>query len=149
MKEIEVKLSLLDNFKGLEIPAYETQGSAGFDLKAACKDDLIITSGEIKLIPTGIKFEIPKGFELQIRPRSGLALNDGLGILNSPGTIDSDYRGEVKIILINLSKRDFTVKRGMRIAQGIISPIYRAKFKVVDNLSESERGSGGFGHTGT
>ncbi|MCD6578655.1 dUTP diphosphatase [bacterium] len=146
---MEVKISLLENFDGLDLPDYETAGSAGFDLKAACSDIITIPAGKVSLIPTGIKFQIPNGFELQIRPRSGLALKKNIGILNSPGTIDSDYRGEVKIILINLSNETFIVNRGMRIAQAIISPVYRAKLNVVENLSQSERGSGGFGHTGT
>ncbi len=149
MKEIEVKVALLDHFHGLELPSYETDGSVGFDLKAACEKEMVILAGKVLLIPTGMRIEIPIGYELQIRPRSGLALKNGLGILNSPGTIDADYRGEIKIILINLSNDNFIVKRGMRIAQGVISPVYRAKFTVVDKLSVSKRGSGGFGHTGT
>ena len=127
---------------------YQTAGSAGIDLMAAIKDDVIIKSGEIKLIPTGIAIALEDGFEAQIRPRSGLALKNGITILNSPGTIDSDYRGEISVILINHSKNDFTVIKGMRIAQMVIAPFAYANIEIVSDLDNTIRGEGGFGSTG-
>jgi len=131
-----------------EKPHYQTAGSAGFDLYATISDDIIIKSGEIKLIPTGIAIELELGYEGQIRPRSGLALKHGITVLNSPGTIDSDYRGEIGVILINHSKDDFVVKNKMRIAQMIIAPYTQAKIEITTNLKASDRGEGGFGSTG-
>ncbi len=129
------------------IPEYKTSGASGFDLKAAIEKPINIKPGDWALIPTGVKFEIPKGFEIQIRPRSGLA-NKGIFILNSPGTIDSDYRGEVKVILANFSKKIFTVKPKDRIAQGVLCKIMYAEFVKEENLPPTERGEGGFGSTG-
>ncbi len=128
------------------IPAYQTKEAAGFDLHSI--DEVVIKKGERKLISTGLAFEIEKGFEIQIRPRSGLAYKHGISVLNSPGTIDSDYRGEIKVLLINLGEEDFKIKRGDRIAQAIIAPVVQAKIIEVDELSDTKRGAGGFGSTG-
>ncbi|MCE3046765.1 dUTP diphosphatase [Helicobacter kayseriensis] len=128
------------------IPRYQTQGSAGFDLHSI--EDICLGAGERILVKTGLAFEIPDGFEMQIRPRSGLALKLGISVLNSPGTIDSDYRGEVGIILINHSKDDFKISCGERIAQGVITQIFQADFLLSDDLSSTERGEGGFGSSG-
>ncbi len=131
------------------IPIYATEEAAGADLKAHIQEDMIIPSGESALIPTGIRLEIPCGFEVQLRPRSGLALRHGITLLNSPATIDSDYRGEIKIILINHGKMPFTVTPKMRIAQMVFSPVIQAEFVVKQELATTIRGEGGFGHTGT
>ncbi len=130
------------------LPRYMTPKAAGMDICAAIEKDLVLEKGVVALIPTGFAVAIPEGFEIQIRPRSGLAVNHGIGIINSPGTIDADYRGEVKIGLINLGGKKYTVKRGDRIAQMVIKRVYQAKLKVVEQLDETGRNSGGFGHTG-
>ena len=130
------------------IPEYKTEGSAGMDIASASLKDIIIHPGETKLIPSNFILEIPKGYEGQVRPRSGLALEHNVTVLNSPGTIDSDYRGEVKVLLINHGKKDFTVKYGDRIAQLIISNCEQAELIISKNLSDTERGSGGYGSTG-
>ncbi len=148
MTQIEVKVELLPNFGDLSLPEYRTEHSAGIDLSAAISENIIIKSGSSALIPTGMKMEIPEGYELQIRPRSGLALKSGITVLNTPGTIDPDYRGEIAIILINHSSRDFTVEKGMRIAQGVFGKIEKARFTVVEHVGGTARGEGGFGHTG-
>lgn len=132
--------------KDAVIPQYATPGAAGFDLVAA--EDVFLRGGETKLVPTGLSFEIPEGYEMQIRPRSGLSLKTGLRIANAPGTIDSDYRGEVKIIVENTSNTYHHIEKGDRIAQGVIAPVMRAVFEEADDLSETDRGSGGFGSTG-
>lgn len=134
--------------KDIPLPRYMTQNSAGMDVYAAIEDIEILNPGDFILIPTGFAILIPHGFEAQIRPRSGLAVKHGLGIINSPGTIDSDYRGEVKIALINMGKTPYTVKRGDRIAQMIINRVYHAKLKIVEKLPQTGRDAGGFGHTG-
>jgi dUTP pyrophosphatase len=118
------------------------------DIRAAVNENLVVKAGEIILVPTNLSVEIPAGYEIQVRPRSGLAIKNGIGILNSPGTIDSDYRGEVKIILMNFSKEDFTISRGDRIAQIVLSKVYLAEFEESNNLEDSSRGEGGFGHSG-
>ena len=143
-----LKIKKLENFRELTLPKYETAGSAGMDLTASIDEDIIVKSGEIKLIKTGIAIALEKGFEAQIRPRSGLALKNGITVLNTPGTIDSDYRGEICVILINHSKLDFIVSRGMRIAQMIIAKYEQAEIIAVENLDETVRGSSGFGSTG-
>ncbi len=125
-----------------------TEGSSGLDLLAALPDSLEIHPGKRALLPTGIQIALPEGFEAQVRPRSGLAVREGIGILNAPGTIDSDYRGEIQVILFNTGEASFTIRRGMRIAQLIISPVIKARLTVVDNLDATVRGAGGFGHTG-
>lgn len=132
----------------IPLPAYSTEGSAGMDICAAVEDDCMLKPGETALIPTGFIIELPPGHEAQIRPRSGLAIKHGLGILNAPGTIDSDYRGEVKIILTNFGKNPYTIRRGDRIAQMIVAPYERVKWEETSSLNSSARGSGGFGHTG-
>jgi len=132
----------------IPLPRYMTPNSAGMDISAAIEKDLVLDSGAISLIPTGFAVAIPEGFEAQIRPRSGLAVKHGIGLINSPGTIDSDYRGEVMIALINLGRASYTFHRGDRIAQMIIKRVYQARLKVVEQLTETERNTGGFGHTG-
>ena len=141
----------LDHAKGLALPAYETDEAAGMDLRAALAEGetMVLQPGQQAMVPTGLSMAMPKGFEAQVRPRSGLAAKHGLTVLNTPGTIDSDYRGEVKIILINLGQEDFTVERNMRIAQMIIAPVVQASLIEVETLDETARGLGGFGSTGT
>ena len=134
--------------KNIKFPAYKTSGSSGMDLRAFVKKEITIKPREIAMIPTGIAIAIPKNYEIQIRPRSGLAANKGISVLNTPGTIDSDYRGEIKIILINLSKKKFIVKSGDRIAQMVLCPVATGKFKEVKNLPKRVRGKRGFGSTG-
>ncbi len=133
---------------GAVLPVYHTKGAAGADVCAFLDRELIIPSGEYRLVPTGIRLEIPEGYEIQIRPRSGLAAKYGITCLNSPGTIDSDYRGQIMILMINHGKKPFKIKNGDRIAQIIIAPVFQADFYSVKTISETERGSGGFGSTG-
>ena len=136
------------NTSGHELPAYASEGAAGLDLRAHISQEIELKPLERKLIPTGLFIELPIGYEAQVRPRSGLALKSGVTVLNSPGTIDADYRGEIGVILINLSNQTFTVQNGDRIAQLVISKHERITWTPVTGLSETERGSGGFGHTG-
>ncbi len=147
---VQVALKTLPHFDGLELPTYETVNSAGVDLRAAVAENAPITllTGERTLIPTGLAMEIPEGYEAQIRPRSGLAIKNGVTALNSPGTIDADYRGEVQVILINHGAEPFIVERGMRIAQMVIAPVTQVTFTTTNELSSTERGAGGFGSTG-
>ncbi len=133
---------------GAKVPSYQSKGAAGADVCAFLSEDVVIESGEYKMIPTGLFLEIPEGFEVQVRPRSGLSAKNGVTVLNTPGTIDSDYRGEVKVILINHSKQPFTVKNGDRIAQLVIASVVQASFESAARLSSTERGEGGFGSTG-
>ena len=135
--------------KEVSLPKYETNGSSGMDLAANIDANINIDPGKTAIIPTGFSLSIPKGFEVQIRPRSGLAAKKKISVLNTPGTIDSDYRGEIKVILINLGQETFTVEKGLRIAQMVVCPIVQAQLKEVDDLKETERGQGGFGSTGT
>ena len=148
MRNLEVKI--LDNGFGLPLPKYETEGAAGLDLFAATKEDtkIIIPPRKAEMIPTGIAISVPLGYEAQIRPRSGLAAKNGITVLNSPGTIDSDYRGEIQVMLINHSNKDFEILRGMRIAQMVISKIEQFNLISVDELDITDRGKGGFGSTG-
>ena len=132
----------------LELPKYKTEGSAGMDLTACIDENIILKPLERKLIKTGIAIALPNNYEAQVRPRSGLALKNGISVLNTPGTIDADYRGEIGVILINLSNEDFVVEKGMRIAQLVISPIVQAELVEVEELDETLRGQGGFGSTG-
>jgi len=132
----------------LPLPVYATPGAAGMDLLAAVTVPLLLASGKIALVPTGVSLALPDGFEAQVRPRSGLAAKHGVTVLNSPGTIDSDYRGEINVILINLGHEPFTIERGYRIAQLVLAKVERIEWMRDTDLSESERGSGGFGHTG-
>ena len=144
----QIKIKKLKHASNLSLPRYETVGSVGMDLYAATKKNLIIKKGEYKLIPTGLQLNLPKSYEAQIRPRSGLAIKYGITVLNSPGTIDSDYRGEIGIILINFGKKSFVVKHGMRIAQMVILKVVRIKLREVKKLAKSVRGKDGFGSTG-
>lgn len=143
--EIKIKVCAKE---GSTIPKYMTAGAAGADICANLKEDLTIQPFERVLVPTGLKFHIPMGYEVEIRPRSGLAYKYGLTLANSPGTIDSDYRGEIKIILTNLSKEPYTIKHGERVAQMLVNKVDIATFEEIDEIGETERGSGGFGHTG-
>ncbi|CAA6604574.1 deoxyuridinetriphosphatase [Rhodospirillaceae bacterium LM-1] len=138
----------LEHGKDLPLPSYATLHAAGLDLPAAVTDDLVLGSGQRVAVPTGFIIELPHGFEAQIRPRSGLALKHGITVLNSPGTIDADYRGEVQVILVNLSGDPFTITRGMRIAQMVIAPVTRISLLEAEKLEDSARGTGGFGSTG-
>jgi dUTP pyrophosphatase len=148
MSEIKVQIKTLPHFEGLPLPQYQTEGASGIDLVAACQEPVMLQPGDRALVPTGMVISLPKNHEAQIRPRSGLAIKHGITLLNTPGTIDSDYRGEIQIILINHSKETFTVTRGMRIAQMVLAEVVKAKLEVVDNLDGTRRGAGGFGHTG-
>lgn len=132
----------------LPLPKYETVGSAGMDICAAVQEPFILSPAKRALIPTGLSVEIPEGYEIQVRPRSGLAITHGITLINSPGTIDSDYRGEIKIAVVNLGEEEFVINRGDRIAQLIVAPVIQAQTVRVDHLSETKRGDGGFGHTG-
>jgi dUTP pyrophosphatase len=134
--------------EGLPLPALATSGSAGVDLRAAVHDELVIEPGARMLVPSGFAIALPEGYEAQVRPRSGLALRHGITIPNSPGTIDSDYRGEIKVILMNAGAEPFVVKRGDRIAQLVVAPVQRSVFVEVESLDQTARGAGGFGHTG-
>ena len=141
----------LPHSDGLDLPAYETEGAAGMDLRAAVAEDrpLLILPGRRALVPTGLILEIPAGYEGQVRPRSGLALKHGITCLNTPGTIDSDYRGEVKVLLVNLGEEDFAVERGMRVAQLVLAPVLQLAVEERNLAGETVRGAGGFGSTGT
>lgn len=134
--------------KGAIVPEYKTAGAAGADLYAFVDSPVTILPGKSAMIPTGLFFEIPEGYEIQVRPRSGLAAKNGVTVLNTPGTIDCDYRGEIKVILINLGDKEFVVNNGERIAQMVIAPVIQAAFEITENLSQTERGAGGFGSTG-
>ena len=146
--QVKICWLLPDERRDLPLPEYETTGSAGMDVCAAVEQDTVVMPGAILLVPTGFAVAIPRGFEMQVRPRSGLAVRHGVTIVNSPGTIDSDYRGEVKIGLINLGREPFTIRRGDRIAQLVLAPVTIACWNLVDELDATVRGSGGFGHTG-
>jgi dUTP pyrophosphatase len=135
--------------KDIPLPRYMTLQAAGMDIYAALEAPVVTRPGSMTLIPTGFAMALPEGYEAQIRPRSGLAINHGIGLINSPGTIDADYRGEVKIAVINLGHENYTVRRGDRIAQMVINRVYQAALKVVDRLPPTDRSGGGFGHTGT
>lgn len=143
-----MKVKIINNSNN-PLPTYETDLSAGMDLRASLQEDIILKPLDRHLTPTGLHIELPAGYEAQVRPRSGLAFKHGITVLNTPGTIDADYRGEIKVILINLSNKEFTIKNGDRIAQMIISKHERADLELVERLNETKRGEGGFGHTGT
>ncbi len=147
MSTLEVER--LEHAGGLDLPSYQTPGSAGLDLRAAVAEPVVLAPGARTLVPTGLKLAIPQGHEGQVRPRSGLALKHGLAVLNSPGTIDSDFRGEIRVILANLGGEPFTIERGMRIAQLVIAPCVQVSIVEVDQVGATARGEGGFGHTGT
>jgi dUTP pyrophosphatase len=146
--DCEIRIKVNKSGQGLPLPKYMTPNAAGMDLFAAIRDREALFPGKWKLIPTGISISMPDGYEAQIRPRSGLALKHGITLLNSPGTIDADYRGEISVILINLSEEAFIIKRGDRIAQIVFSQILRPQIKIVEELEDTVRGCGGFGHTG-
>lgn len=149
MKKVNLHIKRLsDSFDNIPLPEYATDGSSGMDVRAALQKPITIEKGKIALIPTNLSVEIPKGYEIQVRPRSGLAIKHGIGVLNSPGTIDSDYRGEVKIILFNFGDEDFIINSGDRIAQLVLAEVIMAEINETENLNSSDRGSGGFGHTG-
>lgn len=143
-----MKIKIKSTGKSISLPAYETEGSAGMDLRASIDSDLILQPGERYLVPTGIAIELPQGYEAQVRPRSGLAVKFGIGMVNGVGTIDSDYRGEIKIPLINWGNEPFTIRHGDRIAQMVIANYQRIEWQETDELEDSKRGEGGFGHTG-
>ncbi len=143
-----VQIKRIPGTEDIPLPEYMTEHSAGVDIRAAVEDPVDIEPGEVTSVPTGLHLAIPDGYEAQIRPRSGLALKHGITLLNTPGTIDADYRGELRIIVINLGRKPFRIQRGDRIAQMIVAPVTRVSFQVVDDLPDTARGEGGFGHTG-
>ena len=148
MNPVRVEVKRLEHNQDLPLPAYQTEHSAGMDLPAALTRELVFKPMQIAAVPTGLSIALPPGYEAQIRPRSGLAVKHGLTVVNAPGTIDADYRGEVKVALINLGPDPVTVRRGERIAQMIVAPVSRARLAEVDELTRTDRGAGGFGHTG-
>ena len=147
---LQIRVQRLPHAEGLPLPAYETSGAAGMDLRAAVPEDepMTLRPGSRAMVPTGLSIAVPQGYEAQVRPRSGLAARQGITCLNTPGTVDSDYRGEVKVILINLGEEDAVIRRGDRIAQMVICPVVQARWAEVDSLDETSRGAGGFGSTG-
>jgi len=149
MTDVHVSITRLPHGADLALPAYATEQAAGMDLLAAIPEPVTLAPGQRRLIPTGIAIALPAGFEAQVRPRSGLALKNGVTVLNAPGTVDADYRGEVGVILANLGDQPFTVERGMRVAQMVVARYERVAWRAVESLDETARGSGGFGSTGT
>jgi dUTP pyrophosphatase len=149
LTEVGVEVQALPHAEGLPLPSYATPGSAGMDLRAAVDEPLVLESGKRALVPTGLRIALPPGYEAQIRPRSGLAIKDGITVANAPGTVDSDYRGEVKVGLVNLSDEAYTIRRGDRIAQMVVAPVTRVAWRPVPSLDNTERGVGGFGSTGS
>lgn len=145
---VDVRILRLPHSEGLELPAYGTAGAAGVDFQAAVDGPVTLKPGERVLVPTGLCVALPEGYELQVRPRSGLALKHGIMVPNSPGTIDEDYRGEIRIILINAGTEAFVIERGMRVAQGVLAPVVRMQWQECTSLDTTERGHGGFGSTG-
>ena len=145
---VQVQIKQLDGAKDLDLPSAATIDSAGVDLRAAIAEPLTLAPGERSLVPTGIAIALPSGYEAQVRPRSGLAVKKGIGVVNAPGTIDADYRGEIRVILINLGEQPVLFERGDRIAQMVVKPLPLVEWQAVDELSETARGAGGFGHTG-
>jgi dUTP pyrophosphatase len=148
LPDIVLRIQQLPEARDLPVPQYMTEHAAGMDLRAAVSSDLTLASGEFALVPTGIRIAVPPGYEGQVRPRSGLAAQHGVSVVNAPGTIDADYRGEVCVVLINHGKEPFVVRRGDRIAQLVVCPVARAQIELTDTLDDTERGAGGFGHTG-
>ena len=149
MTEVDVKIRQLPHADGLEPPRYETADASGMDMRAAVTDERVLQPGEYACVPTGCVIELPRGYEGQVRARSGLAVRHGIGVVNAPGTIDADYRGEIGVILINHGREPFVISRGMRIAQLVVAPVCRAEVRLATELSETARAAGGFGHTGT
>lgn len=148
MQHVKVALKQEPGSEDLPLPAYESAQAAGMDLRAAVTEALVVAPGERAMVPTGIRIALPSGTEAQVRPRSGLAIRHGISMVNSPGTIDADYRGEVKVLLINHGQEPFTIHRGDRIAQMVIAPVLQADWEIVEDLEATVRGDGGFGHTG-
>jgi dUTP pyrophosphatase len=148
MSDLRIQIRRLTSSAGLPLPAYQTEGAAGMDLHAAVDRDVVLHPGDIQLIPTGLEIAVPFGYEAQVRPRSGLAVKHGISLPNTPATIDADYRGEVRVPLINLGREPFTVSRGMRIAQMVIAPVTRIGWEEVADLPATARAKGGFGHSG-
>lgn len=148
MNVVDVRIMHEPGAEDLPLPAYETEHAAGMDLRAAVTEAMVVAPGRRAMVPAGIRIALPPGTEAQVRPRSGLAIRHGIGMVNSPGTIDADYRGEVKVLLINHGQEDFTINRGDRIAQLVIAPVLQARWEVVEDLEATVRGEGGFGHTG-
>lgn len=148
MSSLRIPMQMLPHAAGIGVPAYASSGASGMDLRACVDAPVVLKPGATALIPTGLALAIPEGFEAQIRPRSGLAFHHGIGMVNSPGTVDSDYRGEIKIILINWGTEPFTINRGERVAQMVFAGVRRVELQITDGLDETSRGSGGFGHTG-
>ena len=147
-RTVSVQITREPGCDDLPLPAYETEHAAGMDMRAAVTEPLTLQPGERSLVPTGLRIALPEGYEAQIRPRSGLAIKHGISLLNTPGTIDADYRGEIRIIIANLGQQPFVINRGDRIAQMIVAPVTKVAWEVTDTLSETTRGAGGFGHTG-
>jgi len=147
MLKVKIKIKKLEHYQG-ELPAYQSALASGFDVRAQLPEKLVLPAGQKAMIPTGLSFEIPAGYEIQARPRSGLAAKNGVTVLNTPGTIDADYRGEVKIILINLGQSDFVIENQDRIAQLVLAPVVQAEFELAEALGNTDRGAGGFGSTG-
>ncbi|HEV7267188.1 MAG TPA: dUTP diphosphatase [Falsiroseomonas sp.] len=146
---VEVLVTRLPHAEGLPLPGYATEGAAGMDLLAAVATPLVVPPGGRTLVPTGLRIALPRGYEMQVRPRSGLALKHGITLPNTPGTVDEDYRGELQVIVLNAGTEPFTIERGMRIAQAVVAPVTRARWREVEALPDSARGEGGFGSTGT
>lgn len=146
---VEILVTRLPHAEGLPLPSYATEGAAGMDLLAAVTVPLTVLPGGRTLVPTGLRIALPPGYEMQVRPRSGLALKHGITMPNTPGTVDEDYRGELQVIILNAGTEPFTIERGMRIAQAVIAPVVRATWRETETLPDSQRGSGGFGSTGT
>jgi len=149
MHSLKVQIRVRPQCRDLALPSYESEHAAGMDLRAAVEGDVVIPPGRREVVPTGIHIAVPPGYEAQVRPRSGLAARDGVSVVNAPGTVDADYRGEVKVILINLGDAPVTVSRGDRIAQLVVCPVVRVEWDVRDELEDTARSTGGFGHTGT
>lgn len=148
MSSVPVDVVVLPHAEGLPLPAWQTEGSAGADVRAALTEPVVLAPGERRLVPTGLRLALPPGWELQVRPRSGLAARHGVTVINSPGTIDADYRGELLVPLVNLGSEPFRVERGERVAQLVLAPVFRAAWRVVATLDDTARGGGGFGSTG-
>jgi dUTP pyrophosphatase len=148
MNTVRIRIKRLEGCKDVPLPAYETEGASGMDLRAAVEGEVVLNPGEVRFIPTGLLVSIPRGYEAQIRPRSGLALKYGIGMVNSPGTIDSDYRGEIGLVMINWGKEPFVIQRGDRVAQMVISKVFRGEFLEANDLESTKRGEKGFGHSG-
>lgn len=149
MPEVQLQVKRLPGSEDLPLPQYMSEHASGMDVVAAVAEPITVAPGDVRLIPTGIVVAVPPGYEVEVRPRSGLALKHGITVVNAPGTIDSDYRGEVGVILGNVGREEFTVRRGMRIAQLVVRPVLRAQVAVKEELPDTERGEGGFGSTGT